>query len=194
MSTSPTEPTHNPTPTPGPKPTEPAKPPAPARTFTQDEVNAFLAEDKRKERDALVAKYGDLDQLKSLADAQKAADEAAKTELQREKERADKAEADALIARREAFAAAKGVPASMVTGGSQEEWESSATAALEWKGAQAEVLPAPPAPTAHAAGNNGAPAGSSGDIDAQIAEAEKARNFSLAIALKQRKYAAARTN
>lgn len=191
MSTNPTEPTAAETPAPTPKPTEPAKPPTPARTFTQDEVNSFLAEEKRKGQEAMTAKYGDLDQLKALADAQKAAEEAAKTELQKANERAEKAEAAALVARRDAFAATKGVLASMVSGSTPEEWETSAAAALEWKGVQAETPPAPaPTPTAHAAGNNGAPAGSAGDIDAQIAEAEKARNFALAIALKQRKFAA----
>ena len=119
-----------------------------------------------------------------------AAEEAAKTELQRANDRAAAAEADALTAKREAFAATKGVPASMVTGSTPQEWETAAAAALEWKGQQA---PPAPAPNSHAAGNNGAPAGSPGDIDAQIAEAEKARNFTLAIALKQRKAAAQQT-
>lgn len=189
MSTNPTEPNPTPNPSaPAPKP-EPADPP---RTFTQDEVNAFVAEQKRKERESLAAKYGDLDQLKALAEAQKAAEEAAKTQAQKDAEEIARLKSETLTAKRDAFAATKGIPAELITGSTQEEWDAAAAKALEWKGTT-DQPPPPPAPTAHAAGNNGAPAGSPGDIDAQIAEVEKARNFALAIALKQRKFAASQT-
>lgn len=185
MSTNPTEPT--PTPTAGtPSPAEPPKPTPPAeppRTFTQSELDQIIQ--KRLE------KFRDYDDVKAKASKLDEAEEAAKTELQKATDRATKAEADALAAKREAFAVTKGIPVSMVSGSTAEEWEASAAVALEWKGKPADQ-PTPPAPNAHAAGNNGAPAGAPGDIDAQIADAEKARNFPLAIALKQRKYAAAK--
>ena len=189
MSTNPTEPNPATTPAPAAKPAEPADQP---RTFTQDEVNAFVAEQKRKERESLAAKYGDLDQLKALAEAQKAAEDAAKTQAQKDAEEIARLKSENLDAKRIAFAATKGIPPELITGSTQEEWDAAATKALEWKGAKAETPP-PPAPTAHAAGNNGAPAGSPGDIDAQIAQAEKEKNFLLAIALKQRKAAASQT-
>ena len=196
MSTNPTEPTPTPNPAPAPKPVEPPKPPTPPRTFTQDEVNAFLAEEKRKAGEALTAKYGDLDQLKSLADAQKAAEEAAKTEAQKQADALAKLQQENESLKvsnlRSQVAEAKGVPAALLTGSTQAEIEAAADALIAFRGVQPPAPPAP-APTAHAAGSNGAPAGSPGDIDAQIAEAEKARNFPLAIALKQRKYAAAQS-
>ncbi|HML52413.1 MAG TPA: hypothetical protein PKD84_13535 [Propionicimonas sp.] len=187
MSTTPTEPTAvapaaDPKPVEAPKPTPPAEP----RTFTQAELDQMV--EKR------FAKYRDYDDLKAKADEYDKAQEAAKSELQKATERAAKAEADALIAKREAFAATKGVLPSMVSGSTPEEWEASATAALEWKGKQAEQPATPPAtPTVHAAGNNGPAAGTPGDIDAQIAEAEKKRDFVTAIALKQQRAAAAKT-
>lgn len=46
-----------------PDPTQQAPVPTPPKTFTQDEVNAFLAEDRRKAQ----AKYADYDDLKSKA-------------------------------------------------------------------------------------------------------------------------------
>ncbi len=196
MSTQPTEPTAPAQPTPpnpAPKPSEPAAPP---RTFTQDEANAFAAEAKRKERESVAAKYGDLDQLKALADAQKAAEEAAKTEAQKQADALAKltAENEALKVSnlRAQVAEAKGVPAALLTGSTQAEIEAAADALIAFRGEQ-KPTPPPVTPTAHAAGNNGAPAGSPGDIDAQIAEAEKSRNFTLAIALKQRKAAAQKT-
>ena len=187
MPTTPTEPTTT-APAADPKPVEAPKPAPPAepRTFTQAELDQIIQ--KRLE------KYRDYDDAKAKADEYDKAQEAAKSELQKATERAEAAEKAALVAKREAFAATKGVLPSMVSGSTPEEWEASATAALEWKGKQADQPATPPAaPTVHAAGNNGAPAGTPGDIDAQIAEAEKSRNFTLAIALKQRKAAAQKT-
>lgn len=186
MSTTPTEPTA--VPAADPKPVEAPKPAPPAepRTFTQAELDQIIQ--KRLE------KYRDYDDVKAKASKFDEAEEAAKTELQKATERAEAAEKAALVAKREAFAATKGVLPSMVSGSTPEEWEAAAAAALEWKGKPAEQPATPPAtPTVHAAGNNGPAAGTPGDIDAQIAEAEKSRNFTLAIALKQRKAAAQKT-
>lgn len=181
MSTTPNEPTA-PAATEDPNPT----PTQESRTFTQAELDQII--EKR------LGKYRDYDDIKAKASKFDEAEEAAKSELQKERERADKAVTEAMIAKREAFAATKGMPVELITGSTPEEWEAAAVKALEWKGAQATATPPPPTPTVHAAGNNGVPAGSPGDIDAQIAEAEKARNFTLAIALKQRKFAAAQAH
>lgn len=180
MSTNPTEP--QPPADPAPKPDEQPQP----RTFTQAELDQIIAN--------RLGKFRDYDDLKAKATEYDKAQEAAKSELQKAQERAEAAEKAKVDAERRAFAATKGIPASLVTGSTEAEWEKAAAEALEWKGKQeAATPPPPPAPTAHAAGNNGAPVGSPGDIDAQIAAAEKARNFPLAIALKQRKFAAANT-
>lgn len=187
MSTTPNEPIAPAAPaapaaTEDPKPTPTTEP----RTFTQAELDQII--EKR------LGKYRDYDEIKAKASKFDEAEEAAKSELQKERERAERAESEAMAAKREAFAATKGMPVELITGSTQEEWDAAAAKALEWKGAQADPTPPPPVPTAHAAGNNGVPAGSPGDIDAQIAEAEKAHNFSLAIALKQRKFAAAQAH
>ncbi len=179
MSTNPTEPQAPPAADPAPS----AEPQAP-RTFTQAELDQII--EKR------IAKFRDYDDMKAKADEYDKVQEAAKTELQKANERADKAEKARIESDRKAFAALKGIPAALVTGSTEQEWEAAAAAALEWKGKQEAPPPPPPAPTAHAAGLNGAPVGSPGDIDAQIAAAEKARDFPLAIALKQRKFAAAK--
>lgn len=61
------------------------------KTFTQEEVNAMLAREKREQQ----AKYRDYDKYKAAYDeAQKRAD-AEKSELQQATERAEKAEAEA---------------------------------------------------------------------------------------------------
>ncbi len=107
-----------------------------AKTFTQDEVNAFLAEDRRKS----AARYADYDALKTKADEYDKAQEAAKTELQKaidraaaaEKERDDLKAADKARIDREAHeadkkkwaeAAAKklGIPADAIKGETEEE-------------------------------------------------------------------------
>lgn len=182
MSATPTEPI-TPAPT-APAPTEPPAAPAPETPPPAQETD-WKAE-ARKWESAAKANKDAAAKLQQIEDA-------AKTDLEREKDRAQKAEERAQIAERKAFAAEKGIPAELITGSTQEEWDAAAVKALEWKGTSAQTPP-PPAPNAHAAGNNGAPVGSPGDIDAQIAEAEKARNFTLAIALKRRKFEAAKSN
>jgi len=187
------QPTTEPAATPAaPVPTPPAATPPPApepdpkpdRTFTQAELDQIIA--KR------LSKYSDYDDAKTKAAEFDKLAEAQKTELQKAQERAEKAETAAQDALRKAFAAEKGVPAGLITGKTQQEWEAAAAAALEWKGHQAPQTP-PPSFT-HALGNTGTPP-AGGDIDAQIAEAEKSRNFALSIRLKNQKaaQAAART-
>lgn len=108
----------------------------PAKTFTQDEVNAFLAEDRRKTS----TKYSDYDALKAKAAEYDKAQDAAKTELQKaidravaaEKERDDLKAADKARLDKEAHeadkkkwadAAAKkaGVPAEAIKGETEDE-------------------------------------------------------------------------
>lgn len=182
MSTTPTEPV---VPTPDPAATAPPAAPAPETPPPAQETD-WKAEARKWEG---LAKSN-----KDAAAKLQQIEDAAKSELERERDRAEKAEARAVESDRKAFAATKGIPAGLITGTTEAEWEAAAAAALEWKGKPAEQPATPPAaPTVHAAGNNGAPAGTPGDIDAQIAEAEKSRNFTLAIALKQRKAAAQKT-
>lgn len=75
-------------PAPGPTP-DPAPPaPAPARVFTQEEVNSLLAGEKRR----LLADQPDLAELRDKAKKFDELDAASKSELEREKARADAAE------------------------------------------------------------------------------------------------------
>lgn len=179
------------------EPTQPAAPATPAEPTTTPAAPAQETPPPAQETDwkAEARKWEGLAKANKDAAAKlQQIEDAAKSELERERDRAEKAEARAVESDRKAFAATKGIPAGLITGTTEAEWEAAAAAALEWKGKPADPPATPPAaPTVHAAGNNGAPAGSPGDIDAQIAEAEKARNFTLAIALKQRKAAAQQT-
>lgn len=115
--------------------------PAKAVTFTQEQVNAFVAETKRKTRD----QFADYEDLKAKAAQFDQAQDAAKSDLQRASERADKAEKDLAAATDRItamqhqilvaeVAAAKGVPAGNLTGTTKEELEASADALLAWAG------------------------------------------------------------
>lgn len=164
-----------------PAPATPEPEPKPDRTFTQAELDQIIA--KR------LTKYADYDDVKTKAAEYDKAQDAAKSELQKAQERAEKAEAEALAAKRAAFAAEKGVPPGLVTGTTEAEWTAAVEAALAWKGTQPPAT-TPPASYAHALGNLGGNSPAS-DIDAQIAEAEKSRNFALSIQLKQKRAAMA---
>lgn len=72
-------------------------------------------------------------------------EEANKTELQKANDRAAAAEKKAADAERKAFAASKGIPASLIRGTTEQEWEASAAEALAWKGEQPKAAVAPPA-------------------------------------------------
>lgn len=78
--------TDQPTPTP---PEDATGAPAEPKVFTQEQVNAFLAEDRRKS----ATKFADYDALKTKAEEFDAAQDAAKTDLQRALDRATAAEA-----------------------------------------------------------------------------------------------------
>lgn len=73
--------------------------PAESQTFNQEQVNALLAEQKRKERE----RFAGYDDLKKKAEQFDAAQEAAKSEQERAADAARKAQADAESARSEAL-------------------------------------------------------------------------------------------
>lgn len=167
MSAGPAEPITEPAATTAP----PAANPAPAQE-TDWKAEARKWEQRAKENKAAA------DQLAKI-------EEANKTEAQKHAERAEKAEQRALAAERKAFAAEKGIPVSLITGNTTEEWEAAAAEALAWRGEPAKV---PAAPSAAGQGNVGKPVstGSAADeLASRIAEATKAGNHVLAIALKR---------
>jgi len=106
------------------------------RTFTQDDVNRIVSERLAKER----SKYEGYDEYKSKAAELDALKESQKTELQKATERADQlaAELDALKtasqikAVRDTVAEATGVPASLLTGSTEEECKAQAEAILKF--------------------------------------------------------------
>lgn len=123
----------------------PEQKPEPAdagRTFTQEDVNRFLAEDRRKNE----AKYAGFDEIKAKADKFDQAEAANKTELQKAQDAAAAAEKRATDAEakvlRATVAAAKGVPAELLTGSTQADLEASADALLTFKGALPKAPPA----------------------------------------------------
>jgi len=102
------------------------------RTFTQDEVNAFLADDRRKTGE----KFADYDDLKAKASRLDEIEQASKTELQKAIDRAEAAERKAadLEGREQRrtwadeVSAATGVPASVLKGATKDEIQSHADA------------------------------------------------------------------
>jgi hypothetical protein len=88
-----------------------------------------------------------------------AIEEANKTEAEKLADRATKAEARAAEAERKAFAATKGIPASLIHGTTEAEWEAAATEALTWRG---EAPKPPAAPSANGQGKVGDPIGAVG--------------------------------
>lgn len=80
-------------------------------------------------------------------------------------------------------AAAKGIPANLLSGSTQEELEASADALIAFRGAQAKPSAAPFIENTNK--TTGEP-----DFDAAIAQASKDRNFALVVTLKQQKAAA----
>lgn len=106
------------------------------RTFTQDEMNAIIADRLSREK----SKYADYDELKKKALAFDEAEEASKTELQKQTERAEKLQAqyDALIKSndirntREKVAKETGVPLELLTGADEEACKAQADAILKF--------------------------------------------------------------
>lgn len=102
------------------------------QTFSQEEVNKIVGERLARERE----KYSDYDVLKKKAAAFDEAEEAQKSELQKEKDRALALEAelnglkkkDEVRLIRESVAKESGVPAHLLTGETEEECKSQAEA------------------------------------------------------------------
>ena len=131
--------TTDPTPTPDGDGEQP-KPKAP-RTFTQDELNTILAEDRRK----TAQKYANYEELKTKAEKFDEAEQENQTELQKDLAELDKAKKDLDTERgaREAaerqslaalVASEKGVPATHISGSTREELEKSAEQLIAWRG------------------------------------------------------------
>lgn len=107
------------------------------KTFTQEEVNSFLAKDRKQ----MAEKYADYDALKEKAARLDQIEEDAKTELQKATERAEKLEAEVSAMKhaaeirtiRDRVAQATGVPASLLSGETEETCTEQANAILSFK-------------------------------------------------------------
>lgn len=108
----------------------------PERTFTQKEMNAIIGERLERER----AKYADYNDLKAKAEKFDAAEEAAKSDLQKATERADelKAQLDSLKKEkavreiREKVSKETGVPVAALSGEDEESCKAQAKAIMEY--------------------------------------------------------------
>jgi len=93
------------------------------------------------------AKFADYDEVKAKADKLAEFEESQKTEVQKAQDRLAAAEKRAAEleskATRAEVAAAKGVPAALLSGSTQEELEASADALIAFKGEQAKSLVLP---------------------------------------------------
>lgn len=105
-------------------------------TFTQAEVNAIISDRVARER----AKYADYDTMKDKAAKYDEVEEASKTELQKEKERADSLKnqldrltrANSIREVRTKVAKETGVPADILSGEDEESCKTQAQAILEF--------------------------------------------------------------
>lgn len=121
--------------------------PAVAPTFTppasQEELDRIIGQRLAREQ----AKYVGFDDIKAKAEQYDALEEQNKTELQKALDRAAAAEAlaaeAAKVSLRSEVAAAKNVPASLLSGSTKEELDAAADALLAFRGEQA---PGPKAP------------------------------------------------
>lgn len=110
------------------------EPAQPERTFTQDDVNAIVQKRLAEER----GKYADYEALKTKAEKFDAAEEAAKTELQKAQEKASALQeqidmmtkADNIRKVREKVSLDKKIPASLLSGTTEEECIEQADAIL----------------------------------------------------------------
>lgn len=133
------------------EPTDPAAPTTPPEGAEPKVFDADYVANLRKE----AAKYRT--EAKANAEAAKRLaeiEEASKSNEQKLADRLAAAEAKAVEAERKAFALTKGVPESLITGKTPEEWETAAEAALAWKG---EAPKPPAAPSAAGQGKVGEP-------------------------------------
>ena len=171
--------------------TEPTPPQVEAPTAQDAEPKTFDAEYVQKLRQE-AAKYRT--EAKANADAaQRLAEyeEAQKTEAQKLADRLAAAEQKALAAELKALrsdiAQAKGVPAGLLTGSTEEELNASADALLAFRG---EAVKPPAAPSSAGQGNVGQPLGAGGqDIDTQIKAANEAGDWRRALSLTNTKLA-----
>ena len=106
------------------------------KTFTQVELDRMVEQRIARER----AKFADYDKIKADAAELAKIRDAEKTELQKAVERADQAEKRAaeaeVTALRSRVAAAKGVPASSLTGETEDELNASADGLIAWRDQQ----------------------------------------------------------
>lgn len=106
------------------------------RTFTQSELDRMVEQRIARER----AKFADYDQIKADAAELAKIRDAEKTELQKAMERADAAEKRASAAEfaalRSKVAASKGVPATSLTGSTEDELSASADELIAWRDQQ----------------------------------------------------------
>lgn len=157
----------------------PSNGPEAPKTFTQDQVNALLANQKRE----IAGKYANYDQLQADSAELGRIREGEKTELQKAQERAAEAEKRAekaeFNALRNKIASAKGVPASSLTGKTEDELNASADELIAWRDANA---PKPPAPKRNPAGaggplKSGATGADGGSANPKEAAAEAVRRM-----------------
>lgn len=108
--------------------TQEQEPTTEPKTFTQDEVNSLLANEKRKVR----AQFEDYDTIREKAEK---ADELTQklTEATAAREKAE------LTALRTSISAEHGVPLSALTATSEEDLTAQAKALLEWRGVSASA-------------------------------------------------------
>lgn len=138
-------------------------------TFTQEQVNALVAETRRKTTE----KFADYEDLKAKASEYDVQKDAGRSEAEKAEARAKKAEQELAAAREqsrqllvEAVAAAKGVPAGHITGTTREELEASADQLIAWRGAAASASSrAPGAPAVPAAGTGSSRQTASGSLE-----------------------------
>lgn len=110
------------------------------KTFTQAELNAIVSDRLARERE----KYVGFDEFKAKAEKFDAAEDAAKIDLEKAREEAEKykTELDAIKQAetvrnvREKVATEKSIPANLLTGNTEEECAAQADAILAWRGQQ----------------------------------------------------------
>ena len=108
------------------------------KAYTQEQVDAMIGERLSRERE----KYADYDAMKEKAEKFDAAEEASKSELQKAQDSAaalqkqldDMKAANSARDARDKVAAAKGVPAYLLTGSTEEECTAQADRLLQWRG------------------------------------------------------------
>lgn len=137
------------------KPAPKPEPPAYVAPASQADLDRIIADRLSREK----AKYADYDDAKAKAAEYDKAQEAAKTEAQKLADRLAAAEAKAqeaeVKALRAEVAQAKGVPAALLTGATQEALEAAADALIAFRG----EAPKPAAPSANGQGRVGEPVG-----------------------------------